>query len=778
MATDSDTEGPRETGPGTTTIGNAAPPPPSENLSEGPRSSGGSWRSIVPVALALLIGALGVVMTHRPMLSSGFRRIQTNLGDSRFNHYILEHGYRWLRDDPAHQEFWSPPFYYPATNAAAYSDVLLTVGPVYWLWRALGASPDLSFALWMVSMSVLNYAAGLLLFRRGLGFGMPATVAAAALVAFGAPRVNQLGHQQMLPCFFTLLSLYALSRLFRDRSLGPWARTGYWLLAVSGAAAQLYSGVYLGWFMIVGLGTATLAALCLRSCRPFVLELIARDQWPIVAAGAVGLILMLPFLSHYLEATREVPPQYLLTLRMFHPKISDWFDLGKANWLWGWMSGRWPFSDQAFGDEHHLGIGFLTLLACAAGFYVSRERPICRLAITATGLLWFVTTFWPSDIFVRIAAGVCGFCIAGLFYERGEPAWRGIGLLVMLGLLLLIRFPNPYIEVLGSATVVLCLLEIARLREHPLGWIIPALAIGAIGLKLLPLWVVAISTMLVAPIAGLVAYYYRTRWFEVGLASVALVLVFAFVLTFVDRPDLLTGVPATALLWLAVTAPRRLRPPAWLLVRAMLCAVPFLTLFYHQDSLWLGYSSMIPGANAIRAVGRIVLILLVPAALGLAYLVESLDRRGWAALGWLVALVCLAEQGVTTDTFDAAANRAAIAQLAGRIDRSRTAFYYHPCDYQRFWRYQLDAMWASMDTGQPTINGYSGYYPRDWTGFFTIDFEPIREVRDVLIEWLDSRKLSPDHIQWIGADCPLRHPPQSAESPEGSVPLRGAGTIP
>ena len=36
---------------------------------------------------------------------------------------------------------------------------------------------------------------------------------------------------------------------------------------------------------------------------------------------------------------------------------------------------------------------------------------------------------------------------------------------------------------------------------------------------------------------------------------------------------------------------------------------------------------MIPGAVAIRAIGRVVLILLVPAALGLACLVEFLDQR-------------------------------------------------------------------------------------------------------------------------------------------------------
>ena len=121
-----------------------------------------------------------------------------------------------------------------------------------------------------------------------------------------------------------------------------------------------------------------------------------------------------------------------------------------------------------------------------------------------------------------------------------------------------------------------------------------------------------------------------------------------------------------------------------------------------------------PRGGCDPGIGRVVLILLVPAALGLACLVEFLDRRRWAIASWIVVLVCLAEQGVTTATFDAAANRASIEDLASRIDRSRVAFYYHPDDGQPFSIHHLDAMWASLATGVPTVNGYSGHVPRRW----------------------------------------------------------------
>ena len=144
----------------------------------------------------------------------------------------------------------------------------------------------------------------------------------------------------------------------------------------------------------------------------------------------------------------------------------------------------------------------------------------------------------------------------------------------------------------------------------------------------------------------------------------------------------------------------------------MLIALAFLVIFYDQDSLWLAYSGMIPGAVAIRAIGRVVLILLVPAALGLACLVEFLDQRRLAIASWIVALVCLAEQGVTDRDLrrggepgvDRHASRAGSTEVGSRS-------IIIPIDDLPFFRHHLDAMWASLATGVPTVNGYSGHAP-------------------------------------------------------------------
>ena len=192
------------------------------------------WGDLV---LVMVIGVAGVLMAHSPMILSGFRKLQVDLGDSRLIHYLLEHGYLWIRGTPGHREFWNPPFFYPAPNAAAYTDIFLTVGPPYWIYRAAGIPLDLSFGLWMVTMSALNYAAGVVLFRKGLRLDVLPSAAGSFLIAFGTPRINQIAHQQLLPCFYVLMTVYALARLFGDPAPGRAARLD--LLADGGARVRL-----------------------------------------------------------------------------------------------------------------------------------------------------------------------------------------------------------------------------------------------------------------------------------------------------------------------------------------------------------------------------------------------------------------------------------------------------------------------------------------------------------------------------------------------------------
>ena len=214
---------------------------------------------------------------------------------------------------------------------------------------------------------------------------------------------------------------------------GRAARAGYWLLAMAGAVAQLYAGVYLAWFLIVGLAVAAVVALAMPSCRGILLEVVRRDALAIAAAGVGGACLLQPFVAHYVPAAREVGPQHFLTLQALHPRLGSWFDVSPDHWLWGWAcQPGWSREFAHLETEHHLGIGFLTTIACLLGLYLGRARPICRLAAVATLVVWLATTYLPGDTFAVLATGVIYYCAAGLFLDveraslarpRAWPSW-------------------------------------------------------------------------------------------------------------------------------------------------------------------------------------------------------------------------------------------------------------------------------------------------------------------------------------------------------------------
>ena len=147
--------------------------------------------------------------------------------------------------------------------------------------------------------------------------------------------------------------------------------------------------------------------------------------------------------------------------------------------------------------------------------------------------------------------------------------------------------------------------------------------------------------------------------------------------------------------------------------------------------------------------GRVVLICLIPAATGLACVVETLERKGRTIAAWALVFVCLAEQVVVTDTFDAQSNHATIEAIAQKVDRERVAFLYFPSGGGASVQHQLDAMWASLSSGVPTVNGYSGYAPRAWHPFFATDGANRAKVEQVLSDWETTHGLELGEIQWI-----------------------------
>lgn len=317
--------------------------------------------------------------------------------------YILEHGYRWLTGDPKHAQFWNPNFFYPKTNVGAYTDILVGAAPFYGFWRLLGAPADTAFQFWMLTVVSLNFLAAYLWLRRGLkplvNFVPLPCSAGAFLFAYGSARIVQTGHQQLLPHFYTIIALYALTRLFgpqpqRGSTLRP---SGWVLVFFASLTLQLYAGFYLGWFLLTGLEIGAIWALIFPEPRKRLLQLI-RGHWGIIAASvATSAAILAPMVLHYLEAGREVGYRRFDQEISMVPRLQSWFYLGPGSWIYFWQDQLNLFRNLPMKHEHQIGMGLLTTAIAVAGlfsFWKNRWVPFIALCATT---LFVMVTFFPGE---------------------------------------------------------------------------------------------------------------------------------------------------------------------------------------------------------------------------------------------------------------------------------------------------------------------------------------------------------------------------------------------
>jgi hypothetical protein len=723
------------------------------------------WHRALASGLVVLVGVLGILMTHHPMILSGLQRVQVSLIDTRFNNYVLEHAYRWSIGARNHTEFWNPPFFYPARNVAAYSDLLLSVAPVYMIFRACGLPPDTAMQLWMMTLSALNYVLAYRFLGRRFGLAPPAASVAAFLFAFGAPRINQLGHPQLIPQFFSLVTIDALGRLFASAQDPPAVgkRALLWLAAMLGVVTQLYAGFYLGWFLILALGIAAIVALLGHRLRPVFLATLRRDAFLIAAAGLAGALLLWPLLSHYLAAGREFGPRYYMTVRQFLPEWKSLFYLGPDNWLWGWWVGPDPQPIHLREDEKRIGIGMATTLAAALGLYGNRDRPAVRLLAGVAFGLVIATITVPQDLVQGACLAILLLAVASVYRQpRRSFAIELFVLGLVLTFLKVNFFPTEGLVGAGLFTLLLILADLYQSREEPRRCLVLATLALGFSLWLYPVAALAYGAalgVLVGCLGAVVGMAPRAR---VGLIALAVLVLFVTVTTYEQRPTVLI-VGGLAPLALVVAGPaRRVLPPRGRI--GMLIVAMLVTLLYRgDDTAWSLLRYWVPGASALHAVARVGLMLLILWSIGLGLFIQGLLARGRSLAALVVGLVCLLEQGVTTPSFDRDEHHRAVAALAERIDRRDVAFFYSTYRTRATpWKYHLDAMWAGLESGVPTINGYSGNFPRRWRPLTDPNVEVECDViclESALRRWLGEHGVEPKRVGWVGGPAEWRDVP-------------------
>jgi hypothetical protein len=426
--------------------------------------AGPSNPDVPKILFVTLVLLAGIAAACHPMILSGLQLVQTDPGDTRLNNYILEHSYQWLAGNALHRHFWNLPIFFPTTHTGAYGDILLGAAPLYWYFRMGGLAPDTSLQMRIIRAFALNFLAAFLVFRSGLRLNTLAAAAGAYLFAFAGIRISQLGHQQLIPQFFSMLAVYALCRLYRDGAAGGVSFrgvAGWTIILAAMVVLQLYTAIYLGWFLCFGLSLFLGVAACFRETRPPLLRFLREYRWLLLSVALVALASLSWLGYHYFLTYREFGGRPWWEVHNQVPRLLSWFDLGKQNWLYGWTWDLIPFSRIPTEHEHRIGLGLVTMVLAIVGLVRLARTPWGRVLAVTTLLIFSLASIYPG-----------GWTPWRVVYVLvpGASAIRGvarISLLLLIGFSFGLAYFFAGLKSKGLALALLCLVLLEQGQTTP-----------------------------------------------------------------------------------------------------------------------------------------------------------------------------------------------------------------------------------------------------------------------------------------------------------------------
>jgi hypothetical protein len=239
-----------------------------------------------------VVGLLfGLAFQLMPYLGWGFQYLPGDLGDTRFNLFVLEHGKQFLFGEVTH--YWSAGFMHPEPEVISLSDNLLGTVPIYAFFRLFGLDIFTSFQAWAVTLAVLNFSAAYALIKHLLKSDMAAAIGA-FVFAFSLGLAAQMNHAQMYPRFAIPLTILFLLLWF-DRK--QWK---FFALSITCFVYQLYCGIYLGFMLL--LPYLLILAVLIWNNRSWLKEMLSTTKHKVLYGltlllnGVFILLLFLPYL--------------------------------------------------------------------------------------------------------------------------------------------------------------------------------------------------------------------------------------------------------------------------------------------------------------------------------------------------------------------------------------------------------------------------------------------------------------------------------------------------
>lgn len=285
------------------------------------------WK--IQISIPFLAGLIaGLIYFCLPVLGGDFAYIPGDLGDARFNNYLLEHAWLWMKGDIS--GYWNADFMYPEPAVITYSDNLLGTSPFYAVFRAAGLSREHAFQVWFVLLCAFNYCSAFLLLRHLTGSGV-AAMAGAMVFAWSIALHSQVGHAQTFARFPMPLAFYFACRYSQSLLLR------HFLFSLLALVYQVWCGLYLGLLLIAPLALFYFwMVLCDRKRH---LGRFRSRQWWLGVTGSCALsaLLLIPLLLPYLRRAGEMGFHHYQDVVTSVPAVVSRIFSWRGSFVWNFL---------------------------------------------------------------------------------------------------------------------------------------------------------------------------------------------------------------------------------------------------------------------------------------------------------------------------------------------------------------------------------------------------------------------------------------------------------
>ncbi len=338
---------------------------------------------IFPVLLLIC----GLYSMPFKIIETNFSKMPGDLGDTRFNNYILEHGHKYLTGQI--DSFWDAPFLYPYKNVTALSDNLIGTLPIYTVFR-FGTDRETSLLLWIISLFILNYIFCFIALKKWSGEIILSSVGA-YIFAFSIYNLGQFNHVQVLPKFIAPLVIYWCWKFLSEK------KAKYFVYTSLGLIYQFYCGIYLAFFLIY-----VLMFLCISYFIVYKdFKLFAKfkeGKYTATIAGTIiiSFLLLIPLMLPYLEVAKSMGMRKFEAAITTIPHPRSYFFATPSSAFWNILS---KHAEGKITDwwNHYLFVGALPWIGIvAAVVYVLSKK---NDTINKKQILYVLTTLFLCIVF-------------------------------------------------------------------------------------------------------------------------------------------------------------------------------------------------------------------------------------------------------------------------------------------------------------------------------------------------------------------------------------------